>query len=140
MFEESCGKEKTLLTIKPDGVERKLIGKIITSVEKEGFEIVDIKLMRLSIEEAESLYRAHKGKAFYSSLIDFITSAPVVALILERTYGVKHLRKIIGATNPGQAQKGTLRKTWGTDVQRNVVHAAETKEDAEREINLLFGE
>lgn len=126
--------------IKPDGVARKLIGRVIDRTEKEGFEIVDIKMMRLSKEKAESLYEAHKGKTFYRPLINFITSGPVVALVLEREDGLRHLRKFVGATNPAQAQKGTLRNELGTNVQENVIHAAESKEDAEREINLLFGE
>jgi len=139
MVEELYGKERTLLMIKPDGVKRRLIGRIITRVEEEDFEIIELRLMRLRRDKAESLYSAHKGKHFYSSLIDFITSGSVVVLILERADGLRYLRKIVGATNPLKAQEGTLRKEFGTDVQKNVVHAAETKEDAAREIEILFG-
>ncbi len=140
MFDKSGGKERTFLMIKPDGVERRLIGRIITRIEKEGFDIVAMEMMKLPAEKAELLYKAHRSKLFFLPLVDFITSGTVVALIVERDGGADYLRQIIGATDPAKAQEGTLRNELGTDVQKNVIHSAETKEDAEREINLLFGE
>ena len=112
----------------------------LKALREEGFEIVAMEMMQLSTEKAEALYRAHKNKPFFSPLLDFITSGPVVAFILERDDGLRYLRQIVGATNPAEAQQGTLRKEFGTDVQRNVIHSAETKEDAQREMNLVFGE
>jgi nucleoside-diphosphate kinase len=131
-------KDRTLLLIKPDGVRRRLVGQVIARVEKERFEIAAMKMTTLSEETATSLYRAHKGKPFYLPLIDFITSGPVVALVLLRDDAVRRLRKVVGATDPSQARRGTLRAELGTDVQKNVVHAAETGKDAEREIGLVF--
>jgi|GEM_PF-350261 len=135
---QSNRRERTLLLIKPDGVRRRLIGRVVERVEKERFEIVAMKMMRLSEERATLLYKAHRGKPFYSPLIDFITSGPVVALVLRADNAVGRLREVVGATDPVHARKGTLRRELGTDVQKNVVHAAETGEDAEREIDLLF--
>jgi nucleoside-diphosphate kinase len=132
--------ERTLLVIKPDGVAKRLVGEIVHEVEKAGFQILALEMMRLSTEKAEELYRAHKGKTFYLPLIDFVTSGPLVALILERNDAVRGLREIVGATDPERAQEGTLRRRFGTDVQKNAVHAAETEKDAEREIPILFGE
>jgi nucleoside-diphosphate kinase len=132
--------ERTLFLIKPDGVAKRLVGKIVHEIEKAGFEIVALQMMKLSTKKAEELYRAHKGKIFYLPLIRFVTSGPLVALILERHDAVRALREIVGATDPEQAQEGTLRRRFGTDVQKNAVHAAETEKDAEREIPVLFGE
>ncbi|KPJ50264.1 nucleoside diphosphate kinase [candidate division TA06 bacterium DG_26] len=132
-------KQRSLLVIKPDGVQRRLIGRIISRLEKEGFDIVEMRMMRLSQKKAESLYRAHKGKDFYLPLVDFVTSGPVVALVLARNDALAYLREVVGATDPAKAAQGTLREQFGTDVQRNTVHAAATEEDANREIRLLFG-
>jgi nucleoside-diphosphate kinase len=116
------------------------VGKIVHEIEKASFEIVALQMMRLSTKKAEELYRAHRGKPFYLPLIRFVTSGPLVALILERNDAVRALRRIVGATDPEQAREGTLRKRFGTDVQKNAVHAAETDSDAQREIPILFGE
>ena len=138
--EESHALERTLLVIKPDGVRRKLVGRIIATIETAGFEICALKLMRLSRKHAQELYKPHRRKSFYLPLIKFITSGPVVAVILQRDDAVRGLREIVGATDPAQAEEGTLRREFGTDVQKNAVHAAETNKDAEREIPLLFRE
>jgi nucleoside-diphosphate kinase len=131
-------KEKTFAMIKPDGVARRLIGKILMRIEQEGFQIAEMKMQKLSRKLAGSLYAAHAGKNFYDSLLDFVTSGPVVLIVLERKDGVAYLRDVAGATDPAKARPDTLRSLLGTDLQKNALHASETSEDAEREISLFF--
>jgi len=132
--------EKTLLIIKPDGVERKVIGEVIRRVEKEGFQILQMKMIRMKRDEAERLYSIHQGKPFYPSLIEFIISGPVVLLLLERSNAILKLRELAGKTNPSEAGRGTLRGDFGTNIQVNVVHASDSRETAEREISIFFPE
>ncbi len=130
--------EKTLLVIKPDGVERRLIGEIIKRVERDGFEILDMKFIRLKKEEAERFYIVHKGKDFYPSLVEYISSGPVVAILLQRERAQERLREVVGATDPKKAEKGTIRADFGLDIEHNTVHAADPKEDPDREIRFFF--
>jgi nucleoside-diphosphate kinase len=129
--------QKTLLVIKPDAVKRKLVGEIIKCLESE-FEILDIKLARLSKSQAEGFYAIHKGKEFCNGLVDFITSGPVVALLLQGENVQERLRKFIGATDPKKAEPGTIRAKFGSSVQQNVVHASNPLEDPEREMAFFF--
>jgi len=130
--------EETLLVIKPDGVERRLAGEIIKRVEGDGFEILNIKFIRLKKEEAEEFYIVHKGKGFYQSLVNYISSGPVIAILLQRERARERLREIVGATDPKKAEKGTIRADFGLDIEHNTVHASDPMEDPDREIRFFF--
>ncbi|MBO1352160.1 MAG: nucleoside-diphosphate kinase [Hormoscilla sp. GUM202] len=130
--------ERTFLAIKPDGVQRSLVGDIIRRFEVKGFTLVGLKLMNVSRELAEKHYEVHKERPFFSSLIEFITSGPVVAMVWEGDGVVASARKIIGATNPLNAEPGTIRGDFGVDVGRNLIHGSDAIETAQREINLWF--
>ncbi len=130
--------ERTFLAIKPDGVQRGLVGTIIQRFEQKGYTLVGLKMLRVSRELAEQHYSEHKDKPFFPGLVDFITSGPVVAMVWEGRGVIAAARKLIGATNPLNAEPGTLRGDFGVDVGRNVIHGSDGPETAEREINLWF--
>jgi len=132
--------EKTLLLIKPDGVEKRVVGKIISMVEENKFYIKDIKMTKWSREEAEGFYYIHKGKPFFERLINFMTSGPVIGLLLEKENAVNDLRKLVGKTDPKEAEPGTIRALFGTNVTVNTVHASDSEESAAFEINYFFNE
>lgn len=132
--------ERTFLAIKPDGVQRKLVGEIIRRFEAKGFTLVGLKLMSVSRELAETHYGVHKEKPFFPGLVNFITSGPVVAMVWEGKGVIASARKIIGATNPLNAEPGTLRGDFGVDVGRNIIHGSDAPETAEQEIKLWFNE
>ncbi|MDB9515435.1 nucleoside-diphosphate kinase [Roseofilum reptotaenium CS-1145] len=132
--------ERTFLAIKPDGVQRGLVGNIISRLESKGFTLVGLKLMNVSRELAEQHYAVHKERPFFSGLIEFITSGPVVAMVWEGDGVVASARKIIGATNPLNAEPGTIRGDFGVDVGRNLIHGSDAIETAQNEINLWFKE
>ncbi|MCS7144344.1 MAG: nucleoside-diphosphate kinase [Archaeoglobaceae archaeon] len=132
--------ERTFVMVKPDGVQRGLAGEIISRLERKGFKIVAMKMLKISKELAENHYAEHKAKPFFSSLISYITSAPVVAMVVEGNNAVKVVRKLVGATNPAEAEPGTIRGDFGLDLGRNVVHASDSIASAEREIKLFFKE
>jgi len=132
-------KEKTLLIIKPDAVKRHLIGEILRFIEREGFVILDLKMLRMSKEGAYKLYEVHKGKSFYEDLVNFISGGPIVVALLEAENAVARLRDVIGETNPKQANPETIRGKFGTGIRENAVHASDSKESAIREIALFFG-
>lgn len=141
--------ERTLVVVKPDGVRRNLVDKIIERYEKEGLKIVQKKTMRADSALLRQHYSAHVEKPFYKGLEKFMSSGPVVAMILEGRNAVAHVRKITGATDPSKAEKGTIRGDMGTDslekadregrAIENLVHASGTKEEADKEIRLWFG-
>lgn len=130
--------ERTLLIIKPDGVQRSLIGSILDRFERKGLKIVGLKLMRLSTIQAEALYAPHKDKAFYKSLIDFITSAPIIAVTLEGKNAIQLVRKMIGATDPLEAQPGSIRGDYSMDLRHNLAHASDSPESFKREFKVVF--
>lgn len=130
--------EKTFVMIKPDAVQRKLIGEVVQHLEKKGLKLVGAKLMTVPQSLAETHYSEHKDKPFYSKLISFITSAPVFAMVVEGEDAVAVARHIIGATNPSEATPGSIRGDLGLTVGRNVVHGSDSVASAEREINLWF--
>jgi len=130
--------ERTFLAIKPDGVQRKLVGEIIRRFEAKGFTLVGLKLMSVSRELAETHYGVHKEKPFFPGLVNFITSGPVVAMVWEGKGVIASARKIIGATNPLNAEPGTLRGDFGVDVGRNIIHGSDAPETAAQEIKLWF--
>lgn len=131
--------EKTLAIIKPDAVKKRVVGKIIQRIEDEGFEILGLKMLRLSKDEAKKFYYVHKDKTFYESLTDFMSSGPVIVLLLEKENAIKHWREVMGATDPAQARPGTLRRQFGFSVERNAVHGSDAPETAEYEIRFFFG-
>jgi nucleoside-diphosphate kinase len=132
--------ERTFLAIKPDGVQRGLVGEIIRRFETKGFTLVGLKLIKASRELAEQHYDVHKERPFFPGLVNFITSGPLVAMVWEGDGVVTSARKIIGATNPLNAEPGTLRGDFGVDVGRNIIHGSDAIETAQREISLWFKE
>ena len=132
--------EKTFVAIKPDGVQRGLVGQVISKLEKKGFKLVAMKFMQVSKELAELHYGEHKDKSFFKGLVDFITSGPIVAMVWEGKDVINSIRKIMGKTNPLEADIGTIRGDFGIDIGRNVVHGSDGQESAKREISLFFKE
>jgi nucleoside-diphosphate kinase len=130
--------ERTFLAIKPDGVQRGLIGEIIRRYETKGFTLVGLKLMNVSRELAEKHYGVHKEKPFFPGLVEFITSGPVVAMVWEGEGVIASARKIIGATNPLNAEPGTIRGDYGVSIGRNIIHGSDAPETAQSEIALWF--
>jgi len=132
--------ERELIIIKPDGVNRGLVGEIISRFERKGFKIKALKMLKLSREKAEKLYDIHKGKPFFNSLIEFITSGPIVAMVIEGDSAVEVARLMIGATDGRKAQPGTIRGDYALSVQKNVIHAADSVERAKYEASIIFSE
>ena len=130
--------ERTFLMIKPDGVQRNLIGEIIKRLEAKGFKLVGLKLLSVSRELAEQHYGVHRERPFFQGLVNFIVSSPVVAMVWEGNGVIASARKIIGATNPPNAEPGTLRGDFGVDVGRNLIHGSDGPETATSEISLWF--
>lgn len=131
--------ERTLFIVKPDAVQRNLIGKILANVEEHGFRITEARLTRMTREDAQSFYAEHQGKPFFNELVDYITSGTALVTCLERENAVAALRERIGATDPAQAAPGTIRKLFGESKGRNSVHASDSPASAEREVKLFFG-
>jgi len=132
--------ERTFVMIKPDGVQRGLIGEIIKTLEQKGYCLKGLKLLRLSEEMADRHYAEHLGKDFYPELRQFITSGPVVAMVWAGPEAVRGVRKLVGATNPLEADPGSIRGRFAKELRFNVVHAADSPESAKREIDLYFTE
>lgn len=130
--------ERTFLMIKPDGVQRNLVGEVIRRFEAKGFTLVGLKLMKVPRTLAEQHYDIHKERPFFGSLVDFITSSPVVAMVWEGDGVVASARKIIGATNPLTSEPGTIRGDYGVSIGRNLIHGSDATETAQREISLWF--
>ena len=133
-------KERTFVALKPDAVRRKLIGKIIERFENKGLEIIAMKMVKLDREMAEKYYEEHKGKEFYERLINFMTSGRIVVMVIEGENAISVVRKMIGKTNPAEAEPGTIRGDFALTTPDNVIHASDSKENAEREIKLFFKE
>ena len=132
--------EKTLIMIKPDGVSRRLVGEIISRFEKKGFRIKALKMFKFTREQAEEFYKVHKGKPFFESLINFITSGPVVAMVIEGDSAISVARLMIGPTDGRLAPPGTIRGDYALSKQENVIHASDSPESAEHEIRVVFRE
>ena len=132
--------EITFTIIKPCAVNKNYTGHILSMFNKTGFKIIALKLTKLNKKEAELFYNAHKGKPFYESLVEFMSSAPLVAAILYKENAVEEFRKLIGCTNPANADEGTVRKLYGENVQQNAVHGSDSDENAIIESNFFFTE
>lgn len=130
--------ERTFLAIKPDGVQRGLVGEIIHRFEAKGFTLVGLKFMQVSRELAEQHYGVHREKPFFGGLVEFITSGPVVAMVWEGDGAIAAARKMIGATNPLNAEPGTIRGDLGVDIGRNIIHGSDAPETAQHEVSLWF--
>ncbi len=130
--------EKTFVLVKPDGVQRGLIGEIISRLERRGLRLVAAKFVSVSMELAETHYGIHKGKSFYAGLIQYITSAPVMAMVWEGPNAVAAVRQTMGATRPTEAAPGTVRHDFGLEVGRNLTHASDSPENGKKEVALWF--
>jgi len=130
--------QRTFVMVKPDGVMRGLVGEIVARIERKGLRIVAMKMMRIPRSLAERHYVEHLGKKFYEPLLKYITSGPVVAMVVEGEEAVATIRFIVGKTNPMEASPGTIRFDYGMQVGRNIIHASDKPETAEREIGLFF--
>lgn len=126
--------------VKPDGVQRGLIGKIVQRIEEKGFKIVAMKMTLMPVEKAKAHYAEHEGKKFYQLLVDFITSGPSVSMVVEGRGAISAMRKMNGSTNPAEAAHGTIRGDFGIETGRNVVHGSDSPASAAREIALHFSE
>jgi nucleoside-diphosphate kinase len=129
---------KTLLIIKPDAVERNLIGHVVSRLEKARFRIAGMRLVHLTKEQAQGFYAVHKERPFYNSLVKFMTSGPVVPMVLEKDNAIEDLRTLIGATDPAKAACGTIRYEIALDIEKNSVHASDSPETAANEIPFFF--
>jgi len=130
--------EKTLVLVKPDGVRRQLGGEIIARFEKRGLRIAALKLCRMTSEMAEKHYAEHVGKPFFSGLVEFITSGPIIAMVVEGDNAIRAVRTMMGTTNPVDAAPGTIRGDLALTMSNNVIHGSDGPESAVREINLFF--
>jgi nucleoside-diphosphate kinase len=131
-------KERTLSIIKPDGVSRNLIGKVIERLEAAGLTILAMKMIKMTKRQAKGFYQVHKGKPFYESVTDFMSSGPCVVIILEGENAISRYREIMGATNYEEAEQGTIRYEFATDIEKNVVHGSDSTENAQFEIGYFF--
>lgn len=131
--------ERTLSIIKPDVVSRDQIGAILQHVEQAGLRIVATRMLQLDRRQAEGFYDVHRERPFFQSLVQFMTSGPVVVSVLEGDDAIARYRKLMGATDPEQADAGTLRKLFGTDVERNAVHGSDAPDTASAEVAYFFG-
>jgi nucleoside-diphosphate kinase len=130
--------QRTLAILKPDSVAAGNSGKILAHLEAEGFKIVALKKMSLSVEQAQAFYEVHKERPFYGSLVEFMTSGPIIPVALERADAVPHLRQVMGATNPAEAAEGTLRKLYAGSIEANAIHGSDSAENAREELRFFF--
>ncbi|CAN5365748.1 nucleoside-diphosphate kinase [soil metagenome] len=132
--------ERTLIIVKPDGVERGLVSEVLGRFEKRGLKLVALKLMQIDRSLAEQHYAEHQGKGFYEDLVGYITSGPVVVSVFEGPSAIDAVRKTVGATKPAEAVPGTIRGDLGITIGRNLVHASDSVESSEKEVKLFFGD
>ena len=132
--------ERELVIIKPDGVQRGLVGEIVSRFERKGLKLIGMKLLHIDQAKAEALYAIHKGKSFYDELLAYITSGPIVVLVIEGKNAVKVVRNIVGATNPSEASFGTIRGDFALSIRKNVVHASDSPKNSAIEQAIFFDE
>ncbi len=130
--------ERTLILVKPDGVRRRLVGEVIARIEHKGLDIAAMELRTITRETAEQHYAEHRDKPFFAGLVEFITSAPLVALIVEGSDAIPAMRGLMGATNPVEATPGSIRGDFATQIGENIVHGSDSTDSAEREIAIFF--
>jgi len=129
---------RTFTIVKPDSVEKNNFGRIMSRIESEGFRVIGVKKLHLSQKQAEGFYAVHSARPFYKDLVSYMTSGPVFVAALERDGAVAHLRGIMGATDPGKADAGTIRKEFGESIERNAIHGSDSDENAQIEIDYFF--
>ena len=132
--------ERTLSIVKPDGVGKNLVGEVLRRFEEKGMSIVALKMIHLSKEQAEGFYQVHRERPFFSSLTDFMSSGPCVVMVLEGAGAISRVRAIMGATNPEEAEPGTIRKDFASGIEKNIVHGSDSPESAAYEIGYFFSE
>lgn len=130
--------ERTFSIIKPDAVGKNVTGEIVSRFEKNGLQVIASKMLHLSKEQAQGFYAVHKERPFYNDLVAYMTSGPVWVMALARENAVKHLRQVMGATNPADADEGTVRKLYGESIERNAIHGSDSPENAAIEVNFFF--
>src|SRR5712691_2005392 len=130
--------QRTLALIKPDAVRKNAIGDIIEQFEKNGFRILALKMLEISKHQAEQFYAVHAGRPIFRTLTDFMSSGPIVALALEKENAIADLRKLMGATNPANAEEGTIRKKWASSIEHNAIHGSAADETARFELSFFF--
>ena len=131
-------KQRTLSIIKPDGVSRNLIGEVIKRIEDRGISIMAMKMIHMTKDQAKGFYAVHEGKPFYESVTDFMSSGPCVVMVLEGEEAIRRYRDLMGATNFEEAEEGTIRREFATDIEKNVVHGSDSPETAAFEISYFF--
>lgn len=132
--------ERTLAIVKPDALAAGQLGAILEQIERSGLKVVDLRMLDLTKERAEAFYAVHRERPFFPSLVAFMTSGPVVAAALEGEGAIARYRELMGATDPAQAAEGTLRRRFGTNVERNAVHGSDSPETARQEVAFFFGD
>jgi nucleoside-diphosphate kinase len=132
--------ERTFVMVKPDGVQRGLVGEVIQRFERKGLKIIALKMLQISAELASKHYGEHQAKPFFDGLVKYITSSPVVAMVLEGKDCISIVQGMMGATDPKKAAPGTIREAFGIDIGRNVIHGSDSQDSASREISLFFNE
>jgi nucleoside-diphosphate kinase len=130
--------QRTLVLVKPDGVKKGLIGEIISRLEKKGLKIAAMRMLQMDKALARKHYAVHDGKPFFAGLVDFITSGPIVAVVVEGEKSVEVVRKLMGETDPVKAAPGTIRGDYGLDIGENLIHGSDSEENAQNEISLFF--
>ena len=130
--------QRTLVLVKPDGVKKGLIGEIISRLEKKGLKIAAMRMLQMDKALARKHYAVHDGKPFFAGLVDFITSGPIVAVVVEGEKSVEVVRKLMGETDPVKAAPGTIRGDYGLDIGENLIHGSDSEENAQKEIALFF--
>jgi len=132
--------ERSLVLIKPDAIQRGLAGTILSRLEGQGLKLVALKMLRLDKQSAQRHYAIHKDKPFFDGLVNYISSAPIIAAVFEGERAVEVIRKIMGATDPANAEAGTIRGDFGLDIERNVIHGSDSVKTAHEEIKLFFSQ
>ncbi len=132
--------QRTLSIVKPDGVGKQIIGKVISMFEEKGIKVIGMRMLSLTREKAKGFYRVHKDRPFFYSLTDFMSSGPVVVMVLEGEDVINRVRGIMGATDPKKADKGTIRNMFASDIEKNIVHGSDSPENAATEISYFFSE
>jgi len=130
--------ERTLVIVKPDGVKKNLIGEVIKRFEQDGLRVIGLKMLKLSKEQAQGFYQVHKDKPFFDSLTDFMSSGPIVVMVLQGERAIERVREIMGATDPKKAAPGTIRARYADNIQENIVHGSDSPESAAYEIPYFF--
>lgn len=129
---------RTLAILKPDCVEKNIIGKVVSHIQEAGFKVIGMKMVRLTKDSAGGFYEIHKERPFYNDLLSYMTSGPCVPIALEKENAVEDFRKLIGATDPSKAEEGTIRKMYADNIERNIVHGSDSDENAAKEISHFF--